>query len=72
MNLNVPIVHSHISSKDTGVNGIMDSGQLDGIVIFDTKGDGPRIFIHWTDDAIRRQLIYSLMTSEELERFTRK
>ena len=73
MNFNVPIVHVHTSSKDTAVNGIGDpkTGKVIGIVIFDIQTSGhPKVFIHWSDHAMRRQLLYALMTTEELERFT--
>lgn len=61
-----------MSSTDTFVNGIADSGVFNGVVIFDTReGNSNRVFIHWDDDHIRRQLLYSLMTTEEVELWNR-
>lgn len=66
-------VHVEVNSSGTGVNGILDEDRLTGIIIFGTRESDSRVFIHFRDDdKIRRLLIYSLMTTEELEHFTRR
>jgi len=72
MKVNTPVIHVWTESGNTEINGMLDTNtsELHGIVIFDIKGTDHRVYIHWQDDKMRRQLIYSLMTVEELERFT--
>ena len=68
MKINTPTIHIYVSTGD-GVNGIPHAHAPTGIVIFDPVTDY-RVYINPADDEVRRQILYSFMSSEELERFT--